>query len=149
MTVGRLTRRSLNGEVDDELQRGSRGKRRRYFLAAVVRREQDAQLKRLHVHSLRPPDAVRSRQPPGTRLALPMPAFMPLAANHDQQGKDAAEYMLQHSVAGCSTLDQLALCGGLGEAVCALCVCNLRHEGVMALQICLLSEHWLLGFARA
>ena len=81
--------RSLNGEVDDERQRGSRGKRRRYFLAAVLRREQDARLKRLHVHSLRPPDAARGRQPSGSRLALPMPTFMPLAGEHEQPGEAA------------------------------------------------------------
>ena len=82
-------RRSLNGEVDDERQRGSRGKRRRYFLAAVLRREQDAHLKRLHVHSLRPLDAAHGRQPSGSRLSLPMPTFMPLAGEHEQPGEAA------------------------------------------------------------
>ena len=83
------TCRPLNGEVDDELQRGSRGKRRRYFLAAVLRREQNAHLKRLHVHSLRPPDAPHGRQPSGSRLSLPMPTFMPLAEEREQPGESA------------------------------------------------------------
>ena len=87
-------RRSLNGEVDDQLQRGSKGKRRRYFLAAVVRREQDALLKRLHVHSLRMPDAAHGRQQPsGSRLALPMPTFMPLAEKNEQPGERAPPHL--------------------------------------------------------
>ena len=99
--------RSMNGEVDNELQRGSRGKRRRYFLAAVVRREQDARLKRLHVHSLRPLDAAHGRQQPsGSRLALPMPTFMPLAEEREQPGDGALHQNEQPALGGsvmCST----------------------------------------------
>ena len=73
----RPTRRILNGEVDDERQRGAKGKRRRYFLAAFVRRAQDSALRRLHVHSLRQPEA--AHRPSNPRLSLPVPAFMPLA----------------------------------------------------------------------
>ena len=76
-TETRPTCRILNGEVDDERQRGAKGKRRRYFLSAVVRREQDSALRRLHVHSLRQPEA--ARRPSNLRLSLPVPAFMPLA----------------------------------------------------------------------
>ena len=75
-TETRPTCRNLNGEVDDERQRGAKGKRRRYFLAAVVRREQDSALRRLHVHSLRQPET--ARRPSNSRLSLPVPAFMPL-----------------------------------------------------------------------
>ena len=88
----------MNREVDNELQRGSRGKRRRYFLAAVVRREQDALLKRLHVHSLRPLDAAHGRQQAsGSRLALPMPTFMPLAEVPEQPGESPLHLNLSSS----------------------------------------------------
>ena len=79
-------RRSLNGEVDNELQRGSKGKRRRYFLAAALRLEQDASLKRLHKHSLRLPDAAQPAQPTKSRLSLPVPIYIPLAEVHEHIG---------------------------------------------------------------
>ena len=78
--------RSLDGEVDDQLQRGSKGKRRRYFLAAALRREQDASLRRLHSHALRPPEAAQPGQSSKSRLSLPIPIYIPLAGVHEHTG---------------------------------------------------------------
>lgn len=99
---GNAVCRSLNGEVDDELQRGSRGRRRRYFLAAVMRREQDGRLKRLHVNSMRQADASHSWQPSKSRLSLPVPAFMPIAGDHKNPGTSSS--FMKTGLLGCSQL---------------------------------------------
>ena len=79
--------------MDDQLQRGSKGKRRRYFLAATLRREQDASLKRLHAHALRPPEAAQPGQASKSRLSLPIPIYIPLAEVHEHTGSA----FLQHA----------------------------------------------------
>ena len=72
--------------MDDQLQRGGKGKRRRYFLAAALRREQDASLRRLHAHALRPPEAAQRGPASKSRLSLPVPIYIPLAEVHERPG---------------------------------------------------------------
>ena len=96
----------MGAEVDDSSQRGVRGGRRRYFLAAVLRRERDARARRLRIcHAQQPGDAAErqagSEAAPAKRLSLPVPAYMPLAgddaggtgAPHTSQGANGPSNM--------------------------------------------------------
>lgn len=71
--------------MDDERQRSLRGKRRRYFLAAALRREHDGRIKRWRLarqrsagRRARLPGPDKQEQPPAAKLSLPVPTFVPL-----------------------------------------------------------------------
>ena len=79
--------------MDDERQRGARGPRRRYFLARMLARERDGCFRRVRLttSSRRRDDAAAGVHSGGrglgadvarpARLALPAPAFLPLAGD--------------------------------------------------------------------
>lgn len=84
--------RGLGEEADGASQRGAAGQRQRYFLASAVRAERDRRVRRVRLGRPRRP----SLPPPGRelgfgqdqrssaragRLALPTPAFIPLAGD--------------------------------------------------------------------
>lgn len=51
---------------------GPRGKRRRYFLAAVLQRERDGRLKRWRIHHLRLPESAATRSRFGQLSRIPL-----------------------------------------------------------------------------
>ncbi len=58
--------------MDDDRQRSQRGKRRRYFLAAVLRRERDGRLRRWRIDHLRLPESAATHSRFGQLSRIPL-----------------------------------------------------------------------------
>jgi hypothetical protein len=103
----------MGAEVDDESQRGARGGRRRYFLASVLRRERDARARRMRFPRAQDSVSHESSRDAGEataprRLALPVPAYMPLAG--DDADATGARFQLHRILSARAVLYKHRLC---------------------------------------
>jgi len=119
--------RGLGAEADGASQRGAAGERRRYFLASAARAERDRRVRRVRLgRAGRPaPHAPGSAAgpPPGPaaaggrpgKLALPTPAFLPLAADAGAPEGRQREGVDRGGAGGVATAEDLGAAGA-GES---------------------------------